>query len=234
VINSPLRLVFDVADGALQREIERCEADVFTAFFGNSEQELAAEYGAYPGVHWLGVLDSHGRAVAASRIFLPVGERTKTMDDVERVWGVDPEEALDQAGVDPDLTVDVGTFAVRPGMAQLGAPASRALLYGLFSVVRANSCASITLILDTVPDALLTAGGLQFQTLPGTTFRSYLGSPSSRPVFCFVDEMLAGQRRLSPPDYRACALGLGLDPIRVPPLSEFQVPGYGAGRQLPA
>jgi hypothetical protein len=226
VFTPPLRLVFDIGNPAIQAEIEACEAEVFTAWFDNSAEELASEYGPYPNTHWLAVLDAQDRVVGASRLFLPSDRQSKTLDDLARdPWNVDPDRAVKEAGLDPATTVDFATIAVRPGAGRNGLPVSRALIYGWFAVVRANNYRSLTLIVDDIPDQILQAGGVKFHTLPGASAQPYLGSASSRPVYGHLEELLDVQRRLSPDDYAATGLGIGLEPVEIPPLEAFVVPG---------
>jgi hypothetical protein len=59
-------------------------------------------------------------------------------------------------------------------------------------------------------------------TLPGARPARYLGSAASTPVYRHCDEAFDQQRIINPDAHRLFTQGIGLDGIRVPPLSEFR------------
>ncbi len=224
MVNQPFRLVFNASSREQQAAFEACEADVFTAWFGNTAADLAREYGPCPGTQWLAVLDQQDQVQGVSRFFLPSPGRSKTMTDAAAPpWNIDAEAAMRQAKIHPESTLDFATCAVRAGLGRAGYGVSHALLYGWFAVARANACQTMTFVLDATPDRLLQDLGLFFHTIPGTGFAPYFGSPRSRPAYGHVAELIARQRRVNPGAHREIIRGIGLPGVAVPPVSAFAV-----------
>jgi len=224
----PLRLCFDPEPGVLAAARE-CEADVFLDAYGNTVQELDAEYSAYDDhSHFLAVADTDDQVLAAARLIFPSQAGLKSLNDTAREpWHIDGDRSARLAGIDPDRAMDVATISVRRGVKGPGLLAAIALYRGIVLVTRMNRLDWIVMIMDLRARRLLHSVGLQTQVLPGTAPASYLGSASSVPVWAKMSAMLDGQRTISPDGFRMVAQGVGLDGISVGPDSEFlAIPHY--------
>lgn len=220
---TPFRLVFR-PEGELLEATRACEAEVFLRTYGNSEQELADEYGAYESAsHFLALVGPAGDVVGACRLIAPGPAGLKTVNDVRRVpWRVDGTRAVRAAGVDLSRAWDVATIAVLP---RRGATpfASAALYHGLVQATRMNQVDWITMMLDERARRLLAAVGFVASTIPGTQGAPYLGSACTTPLVGDVARMIDQQRRTSPDAYRLISLGVGLDGVSVPAAEDFRV-----------
>jgi hypothetical protein len=78
-------------------------------------------------------------------------------------------------------------------------------------------------VLDERVRRLLASVGILTRALPGTSTATYLGSPSSTPVYAHYAPMLDNQRREFPDAYRLVTLGIGLDGISVPAAESFRL-----------
>jgi N-acyl-L-homoserine lactone synthetase len=223
VTPASLSLQFDV-QGELRAAARECEAEVFSARFGNSAQDLVDAYGAYESAsHFLTVTDDAGHVVAAARLIFPSQAGLKTLDDVaHEPWRMDPRRAAGTAGLDVRRTVDATTFSVRPGESNRSFQASYALLYGLFMGMQANDILSMVAVIDDPVRKMLRAAGLIFHRLPGTTAQPYFGSASSEPVYAHLAHLMTTQRALNPRAHDAMAKGIGLD-VTVPPIRELKL-----------
>jgi hypothetical protein len=88
---------------------------------------------------------------------------------------------------------------------------------------RANNIETILMMLDERARRLLSMVGFVAATIPGTKPAPYLGSESTTPLVGDVARMIDNQRRDKPDAHRLITLGIGMDGIQVPPLSEFVV-----------
>jgi hypothetical protein len=224
VSDPPLRLQFDV-QGELLEAARECEAEVFSARFGYTAEELTESYARYDAqTHFLVVTDHADRVLAASRLVFPGPGGLPTMDDVAAPpWSVDPFQVAELAGLDLDRTLDGATFAVRDGLRRQGYAASHVLLHGMFAAMLANRLPSLLCIIDAVPNEMLRALGLIFTTLPGTSTQPYYASPASTPMYAHLTDLLAGQQRLAPQAHRAIGEGIGLAGVVVPPVHKFRL-----------
>jgi hypothetical protein len=213
---APLRFVLDPVGDELV-SARRCEADVFLDTYGNTAEELEAEYGPYEqSTGFMTVLREDGEAVATARFIAPGPAGLKTLNDVGRPpWQVDGLRSARAAGVDPHRTWDVATIAVRPGAGRGGLCAS-ALYHGIVTAAFANDIEYIVMIMDSHARQLLTGLGMQTQALPGTRTGEYLGSPSSTPLWANLHRMFELQRQDNPDAYRLIYQGIGLDGIALP------------------
>lgn len=213
---SPLRLVFD-PDGRQLEAALRCEAEVFEATYGNTEEELEVEYGPYlDSTGFIVIVDDDDEAVAMTRFIAPGPAGLKTLNDVAREpWKVDGLRSARAAGVDPSRTWDIATIAVRPGRGRGGLCAG-ALYHSIVTAAMANDIDYIVMIMDSHARQLLTALGLPTRVLPGTTTGEYLGSASSAPLWANVPRGIEQQRHDNPDAYRLISQGIGLDGITLP------------------
>lgn len=212
----PLRLVLDPTGDELAAA-RQCEADVFLDTYGNTPEELHAEYGPYEdSTGFMTILQDDGLAVATTRFIAPGRAGLKTLNDVGRPpWHVDGLRSARAAGVDPARTWDVATIAVRPGAGRGGLCAG-ALYHGIVTAAIANDVDFIVMIMDSHARQLLTGLGMQTQVLPGTRTGEYLGSPSSTPLWVNLRRMFELQRQDNPDAYRLIRQGIGLDGIALP------------------
>jgi len=215
-------------EGEVLAEAHTCEAAVFLRAYGNSEADLAAEYGPYEHAsRFIALTDSDGSVVGACRIILPSAAGLKTVNDVCRApWSIDGDRAVRLAGADLARAWDVATVAVRPDRA-VSPLASAALYHGIVMATRANGVQWIVMMLDERARRLLAMAGFVARPIPGTSARPYLGSPATAPLVGDVAAMIDHQRRVNPEAYRMMSLGAGLTDIEVPPLSQWLVSDSG-------
>jgi hypothetical protein len=220
-----MRLVFD-ARGETGAAARQCEADVFLDRFGNTREELAAEYGPYePASVFLALVDDDGVAHAAARMIRPGPAGLKTINDLAREpWGIDPVLAVRRAGVDPAASWEAATFAVRRGVRRRGYDAMEALFYGVAVGSIVNGYETVTAIIDEHVLGMVGALGLFLTAFPGTEPGPYLGSPSSSALYAHVEEILATQRRVAPHKWRAITTGEGLAGVTVPDPASMRLP----------
>ena len=217
------KLVFcpqgDLLDGA-----RGCEAAVFRETYGNTEAELAAEYGPYePATRFIALTDGDSDVIGACRLIVPSAAGLKTVNDVGRApWNIDGERAVRAVGADISSAWDVATIAVRPDRAATP-QASAALYHGIVMATRANGVRWIVMMLDERARRLLAMAGFVARPIPGTGPAAYLGSPATTPLVGDVHAMLGYQRRHRPDAHRLMTLGAGLTDIAVPPLGEWVV-----------
>lgn len=212
----PLRLVLDPTGDELAAA-RQCEADVFLEAYGNTPEQLEAEYGPYEDhTTFLAILQDDGLAVATTRLIAPGPAGLKTLNDVGRPpWRVDGLRSARAAGVDPAHTWDVATIAVRPGAGRGGLCAS-ALYHAIVATAFANDVDYMVMIMDSHARQLLSGLGMQTLALPGTKTGEYLGSPSSTPLWVNLRRMFELQRQDNPDAYRLIHQGVGLDGIALP------------------
>ena len=228
-----------VSDGDLLTSALECEAEVFLRWYGNTEEQLAEEYGPYSDRSvFVAVADERGTVQATARLLTPAGAERgsatgpagppalKTLVDVGRPpWSVDPVRAAAAAGLDPATTWEIATISVRQPTGPSGLRLSLALYHGLIAVSRANGMSAFVAVLDERVRRLLGTVGLATRTLPGTRPAPYLGSARSTPVYAHCAAVLDHQRRRFPDAYRLVTLGVGLDGVVVPALEEFTLGG---------
>ncbi len=168
------------------------EAEVFLDTFGNTPEQLAAEYSPYEGrTVFLCVIDHLRRAPAAAmRIIVPTadGRLSKSLDDMERHWGIRPTVATIRNGVRFPFfnTWDIATLAVshsHQGRATAGL-VSMALYEAYVRGSRECGYDYVVAILD--KRAYRFSNWVFRDTwapFDGTDAIPYLGSPSSLPVW---------------------------------------------------
>lgn len=213
------------ATSALVEGARDCERAVFLDAFGNTAQQLAAEYGPYDAQSvWLTVSDEAGIVVGECRIIVPGPAGLKSLNDLSRdPWRVDGPRAARAVGADLDRTWDIATLGVRPDQRGSRARVSLALFHGILKAGRANGARTITAIFDEPARRVVSMLGYPLLPLPGTSTAPYLGSQASTPVY-FHSRMLDAVRGNDPDAHRLVTMGIGLDGIDVPAESEWLLP----------
>ncbi|WP_375476945.1 hypothetical protein [uncultured Jatrophihabitans sp.] len=204
----------------------RCEADVFSAVYGNTEAQWLLEYGPYdPNSVFLAITEPGGEAAAMCRFILPGGPGLKTLDDLSRPpWEIDGTRSARAAGLRLEQTWDVATIAVRRKAAKPGLLAA-ALYHGLFQATTLNNVGWIVMMMDERARRLLSLLNVVTNVLPGAPAGPYLGSPKTFPLWANVAAMADRQRAVDPDAFRLLGEGSGLDGISVPPRSAFRLGG---------
>lgn len=201
----------------LARTIER---DVFYEAFGNTPDLLAAEYDPYEEAStFLCVIDHRQRAAAGMlRLVMPSSYGFKSVHDLERFWGLTPDDLAARHGVDFDLSslVDMATLAVPPdyrGAAASGLVAT-ALYQGLGRMALDRDIAWYLAILDQIVLRQINRPfGRPLTAIPGTEPMRYLDSPSSQPVFIDVLDYRARVSLLDPKMHALLFFGEGLESV---------------------
>jgi hypothetical protein len=209
-------------EAAVLAAAKACEADVFLNTYGNTSEQWEEEYGPYDDASvFLTITEPGGDAVATSRLILPNPNGLKTLVDVARdPWFIDGNRSARLAGMQPALTWDIATVAVRKGVAGSGF-LSAALYHGMVVATRVNRLRWIVMIMDVRARRLLSMLNLQTQVLPEATAGSYLGSAASVPIWADAARMLADQRAKNPDASDLINYGIGLDDIALPPPGDF-------------
>ncbi len=221
---TPLRLVFDPT-GDLLEAARECEADIFLRTFGNTREQLQAEYARYEDASFfMALADPDDNVVAVCRVITPGEAGLKTLNDAGgSPWNVDGVRAARAAGVDPASTWDIATIGVRSGAGGERMFAAATLYHGIAVAATVNNIRSLVMIMDERARRLLTSTGVLTHRLPGTNAEPYLGSPASTPVFGHVAQMIDGQRRINPDAHRLISMGVGLDGVTVPAVEAFRL-----------
>jgi hypothetical protein len=210
----------DTVVGELARLVEQV---VFGQTFGNTPQMLGDEYGRYEAASLFYLVIDHQRRlpVGMMRCLLPTPAGFKSVADLGREWGQDPDVVLARTGIDLELGPgwDCATIALLPGY-------RRGELRGhiSMSLYQAAATAPCRLgfrwwfaILDQPVHRLL-----QWKLLrPYSTYQDvepgpYLGSAVSLPVWCDLDEWRARVRRTDPARFELFFGGRGIDGVVAP------------------
>jgi hypothetical protein len=206
----------------LARTIER---NVFYETFGNTPELLAAEYDPYEEASiFLCVIDHAQRAPAGMlRLVMPSSYGFKSLHDLERLWGLTPDELAARHGIEFDLSsmFDMATLAVPP--AYRGAAASglvaTALYQGLGLIGRRFDIQWCVAILDQIVLKQINRPFARpLAPIPSTEPRRYLDSPSSQPVYIDVADYKARVGLLDPDMHRLIFRGEGLESVVSQPL----------------
>lgn len=199
----------------LGRHVER---EVFGKFFGNSPQLLAEEYGPYEAASFFFCVVDHRRRVPAgtTRVVLASDVGFKSLDDVGLVWGDQPRDVVQRAGMPfaPERTWDVATLAVADDY-------RGETTNGLVSLVLYQALATASLgcgieylvsILDLVVlDLIQTQTHEPFSFFPGVGPKRYLDSPLSVPVWCDLTRWSRRLAQLDPNLHEVLCQGRGLE-----------------------
>jgi hypothetical protein len=204
----------------LAREVERA---VFLDAFGNTADLLESEYGAYDRHSMFICVVDHRRGIPAGamRVIIPSPLGSKSLNDLEPVWGEPADEMFRRTGLDVDRrrVWDIATIAVR---SDYRSGALRGLLtMGLYQTLTlaAFHCGAewFIAILD-MPVFRLIRWKLRmiFAGFAGVGPMPYLGSLASLPAWC---DVAAAERRLAAEDddlHQILVLGRGLEPALRP------------------
>jgi hypothetical protein len=204
----------------LARHIERT---VFEETFGNSPELLAAEYGPYePGSIFLCVIDHRRRRPAGMlRVLTPGAAGSKSLHDIERVWGQSPEHLV-KHGVTlrTDRLWDIATLAVDPdyrGKAAHGI-VGLSLYQALHMGTRRFGIEQLLTILDVrVLRLLQWQLGKPFIEFAGLTAKRYLDSAASLPVWSDLGAWADRLATTDPAMHELMFDGKGLEAAVAPP-----------------
>ncbi len=216
----------------LGRSIER---EVFAEFFGNSPELLAEEYEPYdPNSLFFVVIDHRLRAPAGVlRALLPHGP-AKSLDDIARAWGEDPDEVIARTnpGIDRSLVWDIGTLAAMPDYR--GSSTSGLITLSLYQclamLAHQDGVKWVTAVLDLVVLELIQKMiSRPFTPFAGLEPLSYLDSPASLPVFLDADDYQPRLALTDPNMYDILFRGSGLEAaVSTPDWTRTAVEGVGA------
>jgi hypothetical protein len=194
VTQPPYRLLtFRGSDRAasIARDVERL---VFHEAFGDTPELLAREYEQYEATSmFFVVIDHNDEPAGVMRIIVPGPAGLKSLNDLEVVWGRNWSGIIAETPAFPTAgpVWDIATLAVTPehrGTAAAGV-VSLTLVQALTMTLSRNGVAACVTVLD---DVVLRAMQWQlvrpFQSLAGIEARAYLGSASSKAVWCRIDE----------------------------------------------
>lgn len=207
---------FDEPGASIARELEQ---QVFLEAFGNTAEQLAAEYGPYESSSLFFCVIDHRRATIAGmmRMILPTphGPGLKSLADLEPAWGTSASDLLAQAGLDLEIerTWDIATLAVAH---EYRSAASAGLVsLGLFQsfVLTAHSAGinSFVMILDHIVFRMLRLR-VRVPFIALAESRPYLGSPASIPSFLLLDQWRERLRQGSPELLDVIFEGRGIGP----------------------
>jgi hypothetical protein len=203
------------------RSVER---DVFLEYFGNTEELMAAEYGPYERTSLFLCVVDHRRLVPAGvmRLILPSPAGQKTMTDIERCWGREPNEALTRCGVatEPSRIWDIATLAVASEYRGGGSEGlvSLALYQGAVQCALACDVEVYVAILDTVVLRLIHERmGAPFGTFDGLEPKRYLDSPASLPAYVDLPRFGERVRESEPAIHELLFGGRGIEAAVGPP-----------------
>ena len=211
----------------LGRHVERV---VFGEFYDETEEFLSEEYDRYEaGSVFLTVID-HLRGVPAGvlRVILPSPAGFKSLHDLDRVWGQDPDEVLERSGIayDPSTYWDIATIAVMPEYrsSSTNGLISLALTQGVITLGATNGVNLGIAVFDLVAlDIIQTVCGRAWQPFATLEPKRYLGSPSSIACYCDMPEFSERLAFTDPALYETLFLGRGLEAAMSTPQWETDV-----------
>lgn len=199
----------------LARSVERA---VFFEFFGNTPELLAHEYDPFEAASLFVLVLDHSRwqPAGACRLIRPTSSGNKTVEDVERVWGVPVLGGARDVHSLVHTAWDVATLAVAADFRgwRSDSVVSAALFQAITMLMSTNGVRWVTATLDlAVLDVVQRRCGRPFVPFPGAVPRRYLDSPLSLPVYCDGHRY---QRRLAvddPPLHAFLFDGRGLEAV---------------------
>lgn len=224
-VTTPLRLVFNPT-GRLLAAARACEAEIFLQTYGNSLEELQAEYSRYEDASvFIALADPDDKVIGVCRLIMPNPAGFKSLNDLAHApWHVDGERSARAAGVDLESAWDFATVGVRADAGSARMFAAVALYHAVLKAGQANGIESVLMIMDDRALQLISACGITTHRLPATKSAPYLGSAASTPVYGNFAEMLDTARRTNPDAFRLVGQGIGLDGVTVPGVEEFMLP----------
>jgi hypothetical protein len=208
----------------LGRHLER---EIFLEAVGNTEADLAREYGRYEASSLFIVIVDHLRNLPAGmiRVVRPSAAGLKSLDDLETEWGESAEVMMRRTDLHFGLEKiwDVATLGVPLGYR--GGATGGLITMGLYQTLtmgaRATGIELLVAILD-MPVFRMLRWKLHmiFAGYRGVNAQPYLGSTASMPAWC---DLLYSDRHLAEvdPDLHGILYkGVGLEPaLRVADLS---------------
>lgn len=211
-------------ESEIGRSVER---EVFSDFFGNSPELLAAEYGRYEASSLFLCIVDHLRMRPAGvfRIVLPSEAGFKTFHDMEKDWGVEMPDLLDRSGMHTDERSywDVATLAISAdyrgdaasGMVRLGLCQALCML-----AERTDVPYLITIIDVLVADLMQRFLQRPWQSFPRVEPKRYLGSGSSLPMYIDAHEYRSRLALIDPDAYELLFMGIGVEAALSTPLAD--------------
>lgn len=194
----------------LARHVERV---VFDESFGNSPEQLVAEYESYDAASLFLCVIDHARRLPAgmARLILPSVAGLKSLNDMEREWGEDVDDVFLRTGlqVQHDRMWDCATLAT---MSEYRYDATRgdigmALYQTLATATVRCGFRWLVAIMDVPVFRVLQWRLLRpFEPYEGVPALPYLGSSASIPVWSDVPAL---QARLAASNPVKCALVFG-------------------------
>jgi Acetyltransferase (GNAT) domain len=217
---TPFGLYVITADEPASELARTIERDVFYEAFGNTPDLLAAEYDRYEDASVFLCVVDHARRAAAGmlRLVTPSAGGFKSLYDLERLWGITPDDLAARHGVDLDLSslMDMATLAVPPdyrGAASSGLVAT-VLYQGLGRMSLDHDLKWYIAILDQIVLRQINRPfGRPLTPIPGTEPMRYLDSPSSQPVYIDCLDYRARVGLLDPKMYAMLFAGVGLESV---------------------
>jgi hypothetical protein len=190
-----------------------CEEVVFGRRFGNTAEELSAEYAPYEDSTTFGaVLAADGTAVGAVRLVRPGPRRVKTLLDASSApWSVTDRSLEEVLGHGEQHTWDVATFAVDRVTAGADPRVAPALLSVMLRALHDNAATTFVAILDHTARRALHGLGMRMLDLPGAKAAPYLGSPRSVPVYRHLADLRAEHADQFPQIHQQVFHGRGID-----------------------
>ena len=215
--------------GADEVAARACEEAVFGRRFGNTAEELAAEYGPYEATTSFGaVLRPDGTAVGAVRLVAPGARGLKTLVDAAGPpWRVPDDVLAAVAGgaVGPEgpaapLTWDVATFGV-DSVAAGGDRRIAAALFGvMFGAFADHGVTCFVAMLDSGARRAIERLGVRLLDLPGAQAAPYLGSASTVPAYRQVADLHDEHRTRFPDLHDPVFHGRGLPGVVGRPVAQ--------------
>lgn len=179
-------------DAELARYVEQV---VFEETFGNSREMLDDEYAPYhDATIFVCVMDQRRHVpVGAMRLITPSPAGFKTLHDLERIWGIHPDDVdrEHRIGLDTSSMMDVTTLSV---MSEYRGSATNGLitlsiLSGMCGLFRRWSTTWAVCVMDLVVyDLIQKLTGEPYSPFPGAVPKRYLDSPASLPLHCNLAE----------------------------------------------
>ncbi len=207
-------LATDDPHAELGRHVERT---VFQEAFGNTPGLLADEYGPYEASSiFICVLDQRRQLPAGMmRVILPSDAGSKSLDDIERVWGRPLAQTLSDTGLTlpADGVWDLATLAVLPEYRRSGrGMVSLAVYQTLCTVALRCGIDWFVAVLDVAVLRLLQRQlRLPFSRYAGVEPLDYLGSAASVPAWCDFWPWSERLRLADPEYYETVCQGQGLE-----------------------
>lgn len=185
------------------------EREVLDEFFGNDENEMAAEYSAYdPHSRFILVVDQKERKPAGVMRLISYSEDGfKSLNDLG-VWGITAQEAISQHDIDVSRTFDIATITAAPNYRSK--QITPRLYWGLYNLSLQEGIKDWVAILDENVRGLLADVGIKSQPICDSQPREYLGSSESTPVIMNVQQVAKGVKQESWLKYLVLGKGIGL------------------------